>query len=202
VTPQIHNQNGWVRDVHILNALNVEWSHVTDQPGGAVTLLADMLWMTDVGKFAGKDLTAFHGVVNPLNWDQCAATKSFFVQMVELNPHRGWPKEINETVALNPASPNATVTAHLEFSYDPTPPLVQNAFHLLTQGEIVVDRGWVKATKISYSVPDGTGALVPVDFFRFSSKKTVKFLDGHHASDFALKTFWGYAALRFMDCAG
>ena len=205
MTPNVFNVDGYVVDVDVNQQLGVDLSSVQHEPDDSVTLITDQLWMTDVGKLAGLDLDAFEGAVDPRNWDACPATKSFFVSMREVPPvHSGWPKVIDETVRLRPGSPHPDVTARLKFGYRVAPAIVECDYALdpASGPEIVVDRGWVKATKFRHEVTDVSGVSGQVNFFRFRSSKTIRFADGRRLPDPILATLWGWAATRLVDCAG
>src|SRR4051794_24455356 len=115
----IYNVDGYVRSPRVRRQVGVDPVSVRHNRDGSVTLTADQLWMTDVGKLAAKPLTAFAGAVDPLNWDDCTATKSFFIRMQEVPPPTSsvppWTKVIDETVRLHPGSPHPDVTTRLTF---------------------------------------------------------------------------------------
>jgi hypothetical protein len=147
-------------------------------------------------------------VVDPLNWDDCTATKSFFVTMQEwprtTASQPPWHKVIDETVRLHPGSQNPDVTTRLAFDYRVTEDVVQCTFDLHDPAhphEIVIDKGWVQATKINPLVTDDRGHTAHVEFFRFRSSKRIKFADGRQPPDPILATFWGWAATKLIDCA-
>jgi hypothetical protein len=204
----IYNVDGYVLDHRVNDKVGVDSVSVHHNDDGSVTLTADQLWMTDVGKLAGKPLAAFSGVVDPLNWDVCTATKSFFVSMQEW-PHSTrreppWTKVIDETVRLHPGSSHPDVTTRLIFDYKVTQDVVQCTFDLdpsKPTGEIVIDKGWVQATKINPLVTDHHDHTEHLELFRFRSSKRIKFRDGRQPPDAILATFWGWAATKLIDCA-
>ena len=204
----IYNVDGYVLDLRVNHELGVDHVSVHHNGDGSVTLTADQLWMTDVGKLAGKPLAAFTGVVDPLNWAVCTATNSFFVSMAEWpHPTRRqppWTKVIDETVRLHPGSSPPDVTTRLTFDYKVEQHVVQCTFDLdpaKPPGEIVIDKGWVQATKINPLVTDDRGQTEHVEFFRFRSSKRIKFRNGRQPPDPILATFWGWAATKLIDCA-
>jgi hypothetical protein len=203
----IYNVDGYVLDPRVNQKVGVDVVGVHHNGDGSVTLTADQLWMTHVGKLAGKPLAAFAGVVDPLNWDICTATKSFFVNMQEWprsTPSQPpWTKVIDETVRLHPGSPHPDVTTRLTFTYKVTEDVVQCTFDLdpANRNEIVIDKGWVHATKINPLVTDDRGHTEHVELFRFRSSKRIKFRNGRQPPDPILATFWGWAATRLIDCA-
>jgi hypothetical protein len=202
---QVGNINGYVYDDGVNTQLHVDLSHVAHNPDGSVTLLTDQLWMTDVGMLAGRTLSTFKGVADPRNWDDCSATKSFFVKMQEVPPLKApnqWPKVIDETVRLQPGRPSSEVTARLKFDFANSAAIVQCSFDLQPPpNEIIVDKGWMKATEITATVTDVHGDSGPVTFFRIRSSKTIKFRDGRQAPDPILATVWGWGARRLVECA-
>jgi hypothetical protein len=204
VTVHIYNLDGYVADTHVNHQLGIDHSSVKHEHDGSVTLDTDQLWMVNIGKFAGKPLRAFEGAVDPRKWDDCPNTKSFFVKMSEVPPKRPWPKVMDETVRLYPGSPNPDVTARLVFDYEVTNDIVKCTFDLdpASPPVIVVDRGWVKATKITAPLIDDRGAPEQVTFFRFRSHKTIKFAKERQVPDPILACLWGWAATRLVDCAG
>jgi len=207
VTPNVFNIDGYVVDVDVNDQLHIDLSKVSHDHG-VVTLTTDQLWMTDVGKLAGKPLAAFKGAVDPRKWDTCPATKPFFVNMEQVQRHKGWPKVIDETVRLIPTSPASDVTTRLEFGYEATEAIVATQFDLVPGFDppggkaIVVDNGFVKATKLRANVTDVNGVTGDVDFFRFTSQKQIKFADGRRLPDGILTMLWGWGAVRHVDCAG
>ena len=207
MTLQIYNVDGYVLDTHINQQLGIDLSNVRHEKDGSVTLITDQLWMTKVGNLAGKPLSAFKGAVDPRNWDDCSATKSFFVAMREVpppTPPASWPKVIDETVRLHPFRQHPDVTARLVFEYEVTPTVVKCKYDLdpANRGDIVVDNGGVAATKISVRVTDHLGASGRATFFRFTSRKTIKFAKERLPPDPITAMVWGWAAIRLVDCAG
>jgi len=205
MAPQVANVDGYVYDVGVNAQLNVDLVAVRHNPGGSVTLVTDQLWMTNVGMLAGKPLSTFQGAVDPRNWDDCPATKSFFVRMAEVPPPKArdaWPKLMDETVRLVPTSPSSEVTARLEYDYAKTADFVQCSFDLRPPiDEIIVDVGWMKATKITATVTDIHGVRGPVTFFRIRSSKKVMFKNASQVPDPILATIWGWGAKRLVECA-
>jgi hypothetical protein len=208
--PHIYNVDGYVLNPHVNQQVGVDPVGVHHNGDGSVTLTADQLWMTHVGKLAGDPLAAFEGVVDPRNWDDCVATNSFFISMQEVPPPTPpktpppWTKVIDETVRLHPGSPHPDVTTRLTFDYEVTRAVVQCTFNLDDPAhphEIVIDKGWVQATKINPLVTDDLGHTEHVEFFRFRSSKRIKFADGRQPPDPILATFWGWAATKLIDCA-
>jgi hypothetical protein len=207
MTLHIYNVDGYVLDTVINAKLHVDLSNVRHEKDGSVTLITDQLWMTHVGKLARKPLSAFEGAVDPRNWDDCSATKSFFVAMREVpppTPPASWPKVIDETVRLHPFSPHPDVTARLSFTYEATAAVVECKYKLdpNNRREIVVDKGGVTATKISHKVTDRLGNSGQATFFRFTSHKRIKFAKQHLPPDPITAMVWGWAAIRLVDCAG
>src|SRR5436190_11795090 len=203
----IYNVDGYVLSPRVNQQVGVDKVSVHHNRDGSVTLTADQLWMTDVGNLARKPLAALTGVVDPLNWDDCVATKSFFIRMQEVPPPTSslppWKKVIDETVRLHPGSPNPDVTTRLIFNYKVQLDVVQCTFDLdpANRNEIAIDKGWVQAVKINPLVTDDRGNREHVEFFRFRSSKRIKFRDTRQPPDAILATFWGWAATKLIDCA-
>lgn len=203
----IYNVDGYVLDPRVNHEVGVDPVSVHHNGDGSVTLTADQLWMTDAGNLAEKPLAAFTGVVDPLNWDVCGATKSFFISMQEVPPPTSsqppWTKVIDETVLLHPGSSPPDVTTRLIFDYKVQHDVVQCTFDLdpANPHEIVIDKGWVQATKINPLVTDDRGHAEHVELFRFRSSKRIKFADERQPPDAILATFWGWAATKLIDCA-
>jgi hypothetical protein len=203
VKPNVLNIEGYVDDADVKQQLDVDQgSPVKHESDGSVTITVDQLWMTDVGNLAHKRLSAFADAVNPLNWDVCEETKSFFVSMVEVPPpSANWPKVIDETVRLIAGDPSSDVTARLQFDYT-TGAIVECTYDLVPvpHAPILVDHGWVRATKFSDQVTDVNGVTGQVKFFRFGSLKTIRFRDGRRLPDAILAMVWGWGATQLVAC--
>lgn len=199
------NLDGYVVDSGVNRSLSVVDVHVRHNPDGSVTLTTDQLWMTTEGKFANKPLSAFDKVANPLNWDKCASTKSFFVKMKEVHPTppSQWPKVIDETVQLLPGRTGSQVTARLTFDFASNSKYVGSTYRLAARGAITEDRGYVQAVPVTIQWRDpDTGVLENVTFFRLSSEKTIEFATGGLGPDPFVAMVWGWGAHRMVECAG
>jgi len=201
-----HSLDGYVYDPHVNQRLNVIDSRVRHNPDGSVTLTTDQLWMTTAGRFANRPLSDFDKLANPLNWDQCDSTKSFFVNMEEVAPPTAanhWPKTIDETVQLQPGLGTSEVTARLAFNFASNSMSVGCTYHLVTPGDMTEDHGDVEAKPLTVQLlnPD-THQRVTFTFFRVKSEKTIAFADHHQDPDAIVAMVWGWGADRIAECAG